>query len=230
MLKTIFLLSIWISFIIYAFFFAPANSNTLDLVTDLSTGNWKGINPYIISMFNMMGILPIMYASLIIIDGEQQKLPTTPFVVCSFFVGAFALLPYLAFRNKNTDFEGKKDYFEGKKQLLKILDSKTLGVLLAISITVLFVYAISQGNFSDFIEQWHSNRFVNVMSLDFCLLCFLFPTLIGDDLAKRGIENQTVFWSISLIPLFGTLLYFCFRPNLPELDKAKFDTLVESKK
>ena len=35
-------------------------------------------------------------------------------------------------------------------------------------------------------------------------------------IAIEPIKNDSLFWTISLIPLFGTLAYLCFRPSLPE--------------
>lgn len=54
------------------------------------------------------------------------------------------------------------------------------------------------------------------MSLDFCLLCLLFPALLGDDMAQRDIKNPQLFWLLGLIPLFGLLIYLCIRPPLQE--------------
>ena len=55
--------TIWLGFTIYAFLIAPPNDpNTLDLIIDLSSGNFQDINPLIISLFNLMGILPIIYS------------------------------------------------------------------------------------------------------------------------------------------------------------------------
>ena len=55
------------------------------------------------------------------------------------------------------------------------------------------------------------------MSLDFCLLCLLFPALLGDDMARRS-WNPQFFWLIALIPLFGPLIYLSVRPPLQEVD------------
>lgn len=211
MLKKISLLLIWLIFISYAFFFAPPNTpDTLNLIMNLSTGNWQEINPYVISLFNLMGILPIMYASLLIIDSKGQKISAIPFVIGSFFLGAFALLPYLALRQPNPNFVGEKNL------ILKILDSRFLGISLTIATFFLIIFAVLNGNFNEFIQQWQNSKFIHVMSLDFCLLSLLFPVIIADDLAKRQINNKVVFFIIALIPLFGTLLYLCLRPNLPD--------------
>jgi len=35
-------------------------------------------------------------------------------------------------------------------------------------------------------------------------------------MARRGINNPALFWTVALIPLFGPLAYLCLRPPLPE--------------
>ncbi|HBE30422.1 MAG TPA: DUF2834 domain-containing protein, partial [Cyanobacteria bacterium UBA11368] len=125
-------------------------------------------------------------------------------------VGAFAILPYLGLREPNPGFVGSKNI------TLKILDSRFTGFILTVVTVGIVAYGLRDGNWADFIQQWRSDRFIHVMSLDFCLLCLIFPALLGDDMARRGIKNPLVFWGVSLIPLFGPLLYLCLRPSLPE--------------
>jgi hypothetical protein len=87
-------------------------------------------------------------------------------------------------------------------------------------LTLLFL-GLTQGDWVDFGMQWRSNRFIHVMSLDFCLLSCLFPTLIKDDMARRGWVNDQVFWLVSLVPLLGPLVYLIVRPSLPESKPLK---------
>ncbi|NMF62636.1 DUF2834 domain-containing protein [Brasilonema octagenarum] len=203
--------ALWLGFIIYAFFFAPPDQpDTFDLIKDLSTGQWQGINPLIIALFNIMGIWPMIYSCLVFIDGRAQKMPAWPFASISFGVGAFALLPYLALREPNQKFPGSKNAF------LKILDSRLTGIALTVATVILIAYGVGQGNWGNFVQQWQTSRFIHVMSLDFCLLCLLFPALLGDDIARRDIKNPQLFWLIGLIPLFGPLIYLCIRPPLQE--------------
>ncbi len=54
------------------------------------------------------------------------------------------------------------------------------------------------------------------MTLAFCLFCLLFPTVLGDDMARRGWNNSQVFWAVALVPLIGPLAYLSLRPPLPE--------------
>jgi hypothetical protein len=204
-----FLALLWLGFIVYAFVLAPPDQpDTLSLIQNLSIGNWQGINPLIIALFNLMGIWPLIYSGVIYVDGRGQEIPAWPFAVGSFFLGAFMLLPYLILRRPNQPFEGEKT------GLVSWFESRLLGVIIVISSLVLLGYGILQGNVTDFIEQWKTSRFINVMSLDFCLLILLFPILLKDDLAKRNVKDPLWFWGISLFPLLGSGLYLIIRPAL----------------
>ncbi|PZV09841.1 MAG: DUF2834 domain-containing protein [Leptolyngbya sp.] len=202
---------LWLSFIVYAFDFAPPDqSDTLDLIKRLSTAQVEGINPVIVALFNIMGVLPVMYACLLYADGRGQRLPAWAFSVASFAVGAFALLPYLTLRQPNPSFIGKKTW------LIKLLDSRWLGMGVAIATISLVSYGVTQGNWQEFVSQWQTSRFIHVMSLDFCLLCLLFPAMLGDDMARRGLKDSRIFWAVTLSPLFGAVIYLVLRPQLAE--------------
>lgn len=203
---------LWLGFISYAFFFAPPDQpDTFELIKNLSTGQWQGINPLVIALFNIMGIWPLIYSTVLFIDGRCQKIPAWPFATASFALGAFALLPYLALRETNKQFVGKKNI------LIKLLDSRFTGIALTIGAAILVIYGLQKGDWVNFIQQWQTSRFIHVMSLDFCLLSLLFPALLGDDMARRGWKDHQLFWLFALIPLFGPLLYLCVRPPLPDV-------------
>ncbi len=202
---------IWIAFSTYAFVFAPPDSpETITLITNLSTGQIADINPLIVALFNIMGVWPIIYSCVLFADGRGQKIPAWLFAILSFGLGAFALLPYLALREPNHEFLGNKNIF------LKILDSRFTGIFLTLGAAALVAFGLRKGDWSDFIGQWQTSRFIHVMSLDFCLLCLLFPALLADDMARRGMQNSTAFWAVTLVPLFGPLAYLCTRQPLPE--------------
>ncbi|MBD2692974.1 DUF2834 domain-containing protein [Anabaena catenula] len=202
---------LWLGFISYAFLFAPPDNfpESLELIKNLSTGQWQGINPLVIALFNIMGVWPLIYSAVLFIDGRGQKIRAWPFATASFAVGAFALLPYLALRTSNQEFVGRKNLF------IKVLDSRINGILLTLGAGILFVYAL-QGDWSNFVQQWQTSRFIHVMSLDFCMLSLLFPALLGDDMTRRGWKHNQLFWLFAVIPLFGALIYLCVRPPLLE--------------
>lgn len=206
---------VWFGFVFYAFLFAPPDQpDTLNLIQRLSTGQWQGINPLIIALFNIMGIWPLIYSCLLFTDGRGQSVRAWPFAIASFAVGAFALLPYLALRRPNPTFVGEKNRF------LQFWDSRWLGGAIFLGATGLLIYGLISGNWSDFVQQWQTSRFIHVMSLDFCLLCLLFPTLVGDDMARRGMQDQRFFW-LSCLPLIGAALYVTLRSPLSPKTQAQ---------
>lgn len=217
MIRKIGLASLWLGFVSYAIAssFYKSQEGDFDLIVDLSTGQWQEINPIIIAMFYIMGIFPVVYAAFILFDyplgtlrDRNQNISPYPFCAVSFGVGAFALLPYLALRQPDTSWDGQKNW------ILKILDSRLMAIISSISLVTLLIWGLTGGNWSDFVSQWQTSQFIHVMTLDFCLLCILFPTILGDDIERRGVEGWLK--SVALFPLFGALLYWCFRPQLPE--------------
>ncbi len=204
---------LWLGFTSYAFLFAPPDDpNTATLISNLINMKLEGINPLVIALFNIMGIFPLLYGCLMFTDGRGQKLPAWLFVTASFGVGAFAILPYLAWRSPNPHFTGEKGWG------LAVWESKITGIVLLSGAIALLFYGLTQGNWSDFIRQWQTSRFIHVMSLDFCILCLVFPALLGDDMARRNLYDSRIFWAVSLTPLLGSLVYVCLRPSLPRTE------------
>lgn len=207
MSKKILLTLVWIGFVTYAFTLAPPNQpDTFDLIKNLSTGNVQEINPLIVALFNIMGVLPMAYSCITFLDGRSQKIPAWLFTLVSFGVGAFALLPYLIFRQPNPTFTGQKNWF------LKILDSRITGSAIALGGIGLLIYGVTNGDWGNFVQQWQTSRFIHVMSLDFCLLCALFPVLLQDDIKRRGLDGSQAFKILSFVPFFGALIYLALRP------------------
>ncbi|AKG24153.1 hypothetical protein [Calothrix sp. 336/3] len=209
--QKIVLWALWLGFTTYAFLFAPPDQpDTFNLITNLSTGAWQGINPLIIALFNIMGVIATAYTCLMYIDGRGQKIPAWLFATASLAVGAFAIIPYLALRQANPTFPGNKNLW------LKILDSRITGIFLTIAAIILITYGVTQGDWNNFIQEWQTSRFIHVMSLDFCVLSILPFILITDDISRRPSKNSQLLNLLAFIPLFGMLIYLCVRPSLPE--------------
>lgn len=201
---------VWLAFVTYAFVFAPPDrSDTFDLIQRLINMDTEGINPAIVALFNLMGVYPLIYGCLLFADGQGQKVPAWLFFLGSMFVGAFALLPYCALREPNPQFRGVPNWW------IKITDSRITGFLLASAAIFLLLYGIRYGDWADFFYQWRTNRFIHVMSLDFVLLSLLFPWLLADDMARRGLQdNYLLYLLVSAVPLLGPAIYLTVRPNL----------------
>ncbi|XGV87785.1 MAG: DUF2834 domain-containing protein [Limnothrix sp. BL-A-16] len=200
---------LWAGFTLYAFLLAPPDRpDTLDLIIRLSTGQVSGENPLIVALFNLMGIWPLVYCCLLFADGRGQPVRAWPFAIGSMALGAFALLPYLALRRSNPQFTGERS------RLIRFWDSRWLALGLGVGAIGLLGWGLFQGNWSDFGQQWQTSRFIHVMSLDFLMLSLLFPALVGDDLARRGWHQQTLWKWLTFLPLLGPLAYLCFRPPI----------------
>lgn len=158
-----------------------------------------------------MGVWPLVYACLMFIDSRMQDIPAWPSFLASNGSGVIGMMPYLLLRKPNQEFSGRKDIW------VKILDSRITGVCLSLTTVGLLAYALLAGDWRDFSYQWHTSRFIYLMSLDFSLLYLVFPSLLGDDMARRGLRDARIFWAVALVPLLGATAYLCLRPSLPEL-------------
>jgi hypothetical protein len=210
-MRRIFFTIAWLGLIAYAFILSPPDQpNTFDLILKMSTGEWDGINPAILAIFNAMGIWPMVYACIALMDGQGQRIPAWPFVILSFGIGAFALLPYLALRQPNSHFSGPKT------ALLRLVDSRWLGLLLLIGATAVLGFGLLYGDWADFWQQWQTSRFIHVMTLDFVLLWLLFPALLQDDMSRRNWQQFWMYGVVLALPLVGACLYLTLRPRVGE--------------
>ncbi|HSM80765.1 MAG TPA: DUF2834 domain-containing protein [Nodosilinea sp.] len=200
---------LWLGFVLYAFILAPPDRpETADLILRLSTGAWDGVNPAVVALFNAMGLWPAVYGAVALVDGRGQRLWAWPFVTAAFAVGAFALLPYLALRQPHSS-PG-----DPLSPLLRLVESRWLGIVLGAGAIALAAFALLKGDWPDFWQQWQTSRFIHVMALDFCALWLLFPVLLRDDMARRGLTQGWIPVAVLALPLVGACLYLALRPPL----------------
>ena len=214
MVRKLLLWWIWAGFVVYTIRLAPLDQpETWAIARRLLTLQWGDLNAYLVAIFCLMGVWPMIYACLMFADGRMQPIPAWPYFLGSNGTGVICLLPYLGLRKPNQDFRGPKDDW------LQKLDSRGMGIALALSTLGLFTYAFLAGNWGEFIQQWRTVHFVHLITIDFCLMCLIFPisTLLADDMARRNFHNEAIFWLASLLPLFGPLAYLCIRPPLPSM-------------
>lgn len=163
-----------------------------------------------------MGLWPAIYWMLLIPSGRssQSRIPVWPFTSLSFFVGAFALLPYFGLWQPPPPTVSKEE-IEGWP--LKILDSKILSVAVGIAGAGLLGVAAFSGDesWAEFLKYFNSSRFIHIMSLDFLALSLLAPFWVFNDMEVRKWSNQG-FWAAALafIPFVGPALYLTLRPSL----------------
>lgn len=99
-------LALWGSFVLYAFALSPGGSpeaGAVDssLIAEIISTPFDGqITPIFVALFNSLGIIPAIYASLLLPGAKEQKVPALPFVASSFALGFFGLGPYLGLRER----------------------------------------------------------------------------------------------------------------------------------
>jgi hypothetical protein len=203
--------SIWLIFTGYTAWLAPLDQpDTWSLLQKLLTFQLGSINAYLVAIFWLMGVWPMIYACLMFVDGRMQQIPAWPYFLASNGSGVIGLIPYLGLRDRNQTFSGQKDRW------LELLDSHRMGAVLSLTTAGLIAYALLVGDWGDFVHQWQTEPFVHLISLDFCLMCLVFPltSLFNDDMARRDFNDARIFWIVALVPLFGPLAYLCVRPPL----------------
>ena len=155
-------------------------------------GRYDGINPTLVSLFMMMGLHPVLCAAYL---WEYKSKPSyIPFCVGSFFLGCFALLPFLFFRS-----------IQYRK--ISLWTSKKLPSIAILVGFILFIAYGLQGDFSLFYQTFQNDNFVHIMSLDFLVFVAVASLLSIEDGRRYGKKHSLV----ALTPLFGPLLWLCIR-------------------
>ncbi|WP_316436859.1 hypothetical protein [Leptolyngbya sp. NK1-12] len=212
MVSKLILGAIWIGFTAYTLWIAPLDRPyTWFVGKQLLSFNWTALNAFIPAIFWLMGIWSMIYGCLMFADGRMQRFRAWPYFLGSNFTGVMCLLPYLILRQSNQEFHGKFD------PVLRFFERQATGFAMLLITLGLIAYALIAGDWQDYLQQFQTRAFVHLISLDFCCMALILPvtSLLKDDMARRGWSHRPmIFWSVALVPLFGPLLYLCFRPPL----------------
>jgi len=205
---------LWIAFPIYGFFASnhllpPDDGYGLHVVTASFTGNLSAVEPLVFMVFNLLGVIPMAYALLVLFDGKEQPLPAWPFVIASFFAGAFGILFYVALRRWGHDVEG------ARSQLQQRLDSR-VGPAILLIVAILLVIVGAGGSVQTYLELWQTKPLVHIMTLDLVILLLVLPFLAIDDMRRRNVQGRAWNRLVALLPIFGVLIYLVARPKLSD--------------
>ncbi|NEV63714.1 hypothetical protein [Thiorhodococcus minor] len=209
---------LWIAFPLYGFIathylLPPEDGYTKQVVVAAFTADFSAVEPLVIAVFNLLGVIPMTYALLVLFDGKEQPLPAWPFVILSFFAGAFGILFYVALRRWGTAVQGSKTGLQQQLDTWKIP-----AVLLVVAIALVLLG--TTGSVQDYVELWRTKPLVHVMTIDLVLLLLVLPFLAIDDMQRRQIRSPA--WRVLalVLPLFGVLLYLLARPKLADQPAA----------
>lgn len=199
--------------VLYAAFLAPKGDPPGNLFVMLALGQGPARNPAIWGVFQLLGIVPLLYWALLFPDGCGQRVWAWPFAFGMMALGAFSLLPYLILRRPY------KFLVPGARNLaVRWFAGRPFAVLVAAALIVLLVYIALWGNLAGYVFWFRHSNFVHVMTVDLLVLTLLFPTLLGDDMKRRGVSDESLLGRIALgVPLLGPAWYLVRRPAEPLL-------------
>jgi hypothetical protein len=202
---------LWVAFIAYALFMAPGNSPGNDpIFKELLT--FQSEEPWLLTVFSWLGIFPAVYACILLRKSirvrEDRRVPAWPFVLFSFGLGAFALLPYYALSSpfqKGVSSDHWPSAERPKSGISRVASHKLTHLILLILTLGSACYAMIQGNPERLAEAFNQSSFVHIMTIDFGVLTLLSTMAISRDARVNG---RTTYWAwAGLLPIAGPLLY-----------------------
>eukprot|EP00271_Cylindrocystis_brebissonii_P009172 TRINITY_DN2384_c0_g2_i1.p1 TRINITY_DN2384_c0_g2~~TRINITY_DN2384_c0_g2_i1.p1 ORF type:complete len:361 (-),score=33.26 TRINITY_DN2384_c0_g2_i1:336-1418(-) len=222
---------LWAAFVGYAFFLAPNQTEYRDTyfvekLLSLHADDGFVMNPILVSVWNLMGIWPAVYASLLIPSGRSStgSPPVWPFSTASTFVGAFALLPYFASwrGEKGPKLPSREE--RANSWPIRVFESKITAVSLLVGSIALLVFAGAAGGgaWVEYEQYFRESRLVHVTSLDFLILWSLAPFWLYNDMSVRKWDGRDKWWvPLSLLPIIGPAAYLLVRPPIPEAPEER---------
>lgn len=182
------------------------------------------MNQVLVALWNIMGLWPIIYGMLLLPAGRssRSKVPVWPFLVLSFFGGAYALIPYFVLWKPPPPAIGEDEI---RKWPLNFLESRLTAWFVLAAGTCLVAYAgLANGDtWAEFYQYFRESKFIHVMSLDFLLLSSFAPFWVYNDMtARKWVDRGLWFLPFSLVPLLGPALYIGLRPQLADLPTRIF--------
>ena len=186
-------LSLWVILLLEASLVAPPiASGTQQLIQDMLFLKLSA-DPSIFALFQIMGVLPFFAAGFLITEGVWAWIA----LAGSFFLGAFALLPYL----------GTRLWFSKKESGGWLLKSKWLGLIPGTAFFGLALFGLNEGSGHAFWEAWRGDGFIHIMTLDACAFILCIQLLTYEEAELH--TGHGFLWSI--LPILGPVLWISHR-------------------
>ncbi|WP_051314624.1 hypothetical protein [Alteribacter aurantiacus] len=195
-------LFVWLGLLAYTFFLAPGVSLGDDpIAQSLISGQFEGVDPLVVTVFSMLGLYPVIFLMLLI-PKDIYRWPAWPFALFSFGLGAFTILPYLAFRK-----EAVRETTRGPKWVRSVLVNPVTIILALLVAVGLYFTGVNGGSLTAYGEAFMNSHLVSTMTVD--LLVILWVTYW---LAKY--EWRLRFSWLAFIPAIGILILLLRRKQL----------------
>ncbi|MFC4354957.1 hypothetical protein ACFO0S_07845 [Chryseomicrobium palamuruense] len=197
---------IWILLIGYAVFFAAGRGNTSDpVLSEVFQANWAAIDPLVLTVFNSLGIFPLVFLTLLL-RNDRMRWPAWPFLLVSFGLGAFSLLPYFALGNRPPERKLRTPAW-----LLNILQSKTWLAFL-ILVTIANLITLQNGiSLEAYMDAFKKSHLVSVMTVDWFILWGLSIYAVYHFYPEARMKP------LAFLPILGPPLVLLFNPRMKEV-------------
>lgn len=181
---------LWSGLLLYANYFSSsvgeqATAISTEIINKAIFSPFDGtLSPVFVALFNFLGILPAVYAGLLLPSANRQKIWAIPFISSSFAFGFFGLGPYLCLRNRPLPIFGQKGQSPSNIERLTVadrckgsilFDTKITAALLLAGTAYLIYYGIF-GNYLgadrwvDFLHLYNTQPIARISTLDFIIL------------------------------------------------------------
>jgi hypothetical protein len=170
-------------------------------------------------MTNQIGVVPLTLHSEILCIAAQ--VPAWPFLSASFFVGMFALFPYLCLWEPRAD-KSMSPPSEGELSsgfggyFMRALESRWLAGLNLVWASGLLAYALTAGPsaWNVYGQYFDESKFIHIMSIDFTGLVSFMAFFMWWDADKREWDSRGIGVPVlAAIPILGPLVYLLLRPR-----------------
>ena len=152
---------LWVALVAEAVLLSPpARPDQSAWIGRLLTGQWAGEEPWVVVLFQLMGVWPFVLAALLAPRLRRRPVPLWPFVGVSMAIGAFGLLPGLALGGKT----------QPPWRWARWLRHPVWLAALGIAVVALVTWGIVAGDPSAFVHAFQTEQFVHVMTFDFVAL------------------------------------------------------------
>uniref|UniRef100_A0A7S4F170 ADP,ATP carrier protein n=1 Tax=Chrysotila carterae TaxID=13221 RepID=A0A7S4F170_CHRCT len=182
---------VWLLFISYAFIFAPNSPESAArdqeiILQFFDSARMFDINAYFFCTFNSLGVLPAVYAALLLPGAEEQRpLPALPFVGSSIALGYFGIAPYLVFRQPRT--EVTQQSFGGL--LARVLESRLYAAPLVAAAIALAARAIGSADdpavLDEFVNIFQTSQLAHISTIDLVILSSIIWEPMLEDMRRR---------------------------------------------
>ena len=211
----------WVALGGAAAFVAPSGTQAFDLelVTTLVSSPFSGAaNPIFEALFNSLGVVPAVYAALLLPGArDQPRLPALPPIVASFALGFFALGPYLILREPREEPVTKSSLGWATRT---VFESKPFAIFNAAFAVFLAGYAATHLNsdaVSGFVQLWtEQSALCCVSSCDLLVLSLAMYGAMAEDMRRRDAFDPAKCAAFCALPVVGPTLWLVTRPSLPE--------------